>query len=224
MQLPVQKKLGILFWLLALTDIIGISSNQPYLHYIAKPLLMPVLLVLMYVSPAFANGKGLLMTGLVFSWMGDVLLMFDSRHPLFFIFGLVCFLITHIFYIVFFLLIRSPNTSLLRKQPVLIALVLGYGITLVWQLYPRLGDLKLPVIVYAIVICSMLLCSLHAFLKLQRKPAILYTAGAVFFVLSDSLLAVNKFYQPFAFAGALIMITYCAAQYFIVTGYTEQNT
>jgi len=224
MHLPVQKKLGILFWLLALTDIIGISSNQPYLHYIAKPLLMPVLLVLMYVSPALANGKGLLMTGLLFSWMGDVLLMFDSRHPLFFIFGLVCFLITHIFYIIFFLLVRSPDTSLLRKQPVLIALVLGYGITLVWQLYPRLGDLKLPVIVYAIVICSMLLCSLHAFLKLHRKPAILYTTGAVFFVLSDSLLAVNKFYQPFAFAGAFIMITYCAAQYFIVNGYTEQKT
>lgn len=223
MRTPIQKRLSIIFWLLALLDITAISIDQPLAHYFAKPLLIPVLLVLVYVSSSAVNGKGLLMTGLVFSWLGDVLLMFESRHSLFFILGLVCFLTTHIFYIVFFLLIRSANSSLLKKQPILIALVPGYGITLVWQLYPHLGDLKLPVIVYAIVICSMLLCSLHAFSKVNRKTAIFYVAGAAFFVLSDSLLAINKFYQPFAWAGIFIMLTYCAAQYFIVTGYLEQE-
>ncbi len=223
MQQPIQRRLSMVFWLLAALDITAISIDQPVLHYCAKPLLMPVLFILMYVSHNAINGKGLLMTGLVFSWMGDVLLMFESKHSLFFILGLVCFLTTHIFYIVFFLRPRSANPSLLKKQPVLIALVLGYGITLVWQLYPHLGDLKLPVMVYAFVICTMLLCSLHAFLKVNRKASVYYVVGAFSFVLSDSLLAVNKFYQPFAFAGLFIMLTYCAAQYFIVSGYTEQK-
>jgi uncharacterized membrane protein YhhN len=76
--------------------------------------------------------------------------------------------------------------------------------------------------VYAAVICSMLLCSLHIFLKVNKPANLFYLVGAVFFVLSDSLLAINKFYQPFAFAGVFIMLTYCAAQYFIVTGFIKQ--
>jgi uncharacterized membrane protein YhhN len=164
-----------------------------------------------------------LLTGLFFSWLGDVFLLFEYKHALFFIFGLVSFLTTHIFYIVYFLRIQSEKTSMLKKQPVLIALVLAYGITLVWQLYPHLGDLKLPVILYATVICSMLLCSLHIFLKVNKKAAAFYLLGAAAFVISDSLLAINKFYQPFAYAGVLIMLTYCAAQFFIVTGYTQHD-
>jgi uncharacterized membrane protein YhhN len=80
----------------------------------------------------------------------------------------------------------------------------------------------MPVMVYATVICTMLLCSLHIFLKVNKPANILYLLGAALFVLSDSLLAINKFYQPFAFAGILIMLTYCAAQYFIVTGFIKQ--
>jgi uncharacterized membrane protein YhhN len=223
MQQPVQKKLAIAFWLLALLDIAGIAANQQMLQFIAKPLLIPALLLLLLFTKSAVPGKKLLLTGLFFSWLGDVFLLFETKNALFFIFGLASFLTTHIFYIVYFLRIRSDKTSLPKKQPVLIALVLAYGITLVWQLYPHLGNLKLPVMIYATVICSMLLCSLHVFLKVNKKAASFYLMGAVAFVISDSLLAINKFYQPFAYAGIFIMFTYCAAQFFIVTGYTQQN-
>jgi uncharacterized membrane protein YhhN len=223
MKQPVQKIWAIAFWLLAILNIIGIAANMEMLHFIAKPLLMPALLLLLWNTNSTVPGKGLLLTGLFFSWLGDVFLLFEYKNSLFFIFGLASFLTTHIFYIVYFLRVRSANGSLLKKQPVLVALVAGYGITLVWQLYPHLGDLKLPVILYAAVICTMLLCSLHVFKKVNKKAALYYLSGAAAFVLSDSLLAVNKFYQPFAYAGMLIMLTYCAAQYFIVRGYTEQE-
>lgn len=223
MQQPVQKKIAFAFWAFALLDIAGIAFNIEILHFVTKPLLIPTLLLLLFYTKSSAPGKNLLLIGLFFSWMGDVFLLFENKNPLFFIFGLASFLTTHIFYIIYFLRIRSAQPSLLKKQPVLIALVLGYGITLVWQLYAHLGDLKLPVIIYAIVICSMLLCSLHVFLKVNRTSAVYYLAGAAVFVISDSLLAINKFYQPFAFAGLLIMLTYCAAQYFIVRGYAEQD-
>jgi uncharacterized membrane protein YhhN len=91
----------------------------------------------------------------------------------------------------------------------------------VWFLYPHLGDLKIPVMVYAAVICTMLMCSLHIFFKVNPPANVYYLAGAALFVLSDSLLALNKFYQPFAFAGVMIMLTYCAAQYFIVQGFIK---
>ena len=223
MQQPVQKKLTFLFWLLAILDVVGIAANIEILHFVAKPLLVPALLLLVFFTRSAAPGKNLLLTGLFFSWLGDVFLLFEYKHALFFIFGLVSFLTTHIFYIVYFFRIKSNKSSLLKKQPILIALALSYGITLVWQLYPHLSDLKLPVMVYAAVICSMLLASLHIFLKVNRTAAGFYLFGALSFVLSDSLLAINKFYQPFAYAGICIMLTYCAAQFFIVTGYIQQD-
>ena len=223
MQQPLQKKMALAFWVLALVDIAGITANQQMLHFIAKPLLIPALLLLLFFTKSSLYGKNLLFAGLFFSWMGDVFLLFEYKNALFFIFGLASFLTTHIFYIVYFLRIRSANTSLLKKQPVLIALVPAYGVTLVWLLYPHLGDLKLPVTVYAAVICTMLLCSLHIFLKVNRKSARYFLIGASAFVISDSLLAIHKFYQPFAYAGVFIMLTYCAAQYFIVQGFIFQQ-
>ena len=141
---PVQKKLIITFWILALLDIVGIAANIKILHFIAKPLLVPALLLLLFYTNAAVAGKKLLVIGLFFSWMGDVFLLFEYKYALFFIFGLASFLTTHIFYIIYFLRIKSPNPSLLKKRPILIALVLAYGITLVWQLYPHLKNLPDP--------------------------------------------------------------------------------
>lgn len=223
MQQAVQKKMAIAFWLLTLADITGITAGLPLLHFIAKPLLVPALLLLLYFTTSPVEGKSLLLIGLFFSWLGDMFLLFEYANKLFFIFGLASFLTTHIFYIIYFLRIRSAGISLLKKQPLLALLVAAYGISLVWLLYPHLNDLKLPVMAYAAVICTMLLCSLHVFYKVNRMAANYFITGAACFVLSDSLLAINKFYQPFALAGVCIMLTYCAAQFFIVKGYTQQT-
>ena len=224
MKRPIQKKLAIAFWVLALLDITGIAAGIEMLHFIAKPLLIPALFLLLLNTNSTIPGKKLLLTGLFFSWMGDVFLLFEYKYALFFIFGLASFLTTHIFYIIYFLKIRSQRSSLLQTQPLLAILVIAYGSSLVWLLFPHLGELKLPVMVYAAVICTMLICSLHIFHKVNKKAAAYYLSGAAAFVLSDSLLAIDKFYTPFAYAGVCIMLTYCAAQYFIVRGYTEQIT
>lgn len=222
MKHKIQIPFAIIFWIMAVTDVFGIATHIPLLHFVAKPLLIPILLLLLYFSKNTVPHKKLIVTGLFFSWLGDIFLLFDTKNNLFFIFGLVCFLSTHIFYIIYFLKTPSSTVSLLKKQPWLVLLVITYGAVLVWLLYPHLGDLKIAVIIYAAVICTMLLCSLHIFLKVNTPANVFYLAGAAFFVLSDSLLAINKFYQPFAFAGVYIMLTYCAAQYFIVNGFIKQ--
>lgn len=220
---PAQKKMVFIFWAVALLNNIAVAANISMLQMATKPLLIPSLVLLLLSFQSITSGKTLLLFGLFFSWLGDVLLMFDYKNPLFFIVGLGCFLITHILYIIFFLRIKSAQISILKKQPWLALLVIAYGFTLVWFLYPNLKDLKVPVVIYSIVICTMLLCSLHVYYKINRKAARYYLAGAAAFVISDSLLAINKFYQPFAFAGVFIMLTYCAAQYFIVRGFILQQ-
>ena len=218
-----KNKFTIAFLLFTLAELVSIIYPSVILHYIAKPLLIPTLILLLLFSKTIKPGKVLLVTGLFFSWAGDIFLMLESKNALFFIAGLVCFLTTHIFYIIYFLRIQSQQISLLKRQPLLILLVVGYGFSLVWLLFPHLGELKLPVIIYAAVICTMLLCSLHVFTKVKSPDNLFYLVGAIAFVLSDSLLAFNKFYQPFSYAGIFIMLTYCVAQYFIVRGFIGQG-
>ena len=220
---PKKKIIVFIFCIIVIAHLAGTAYNLPLMHFIAKPMLMPALMLLLFFSPSIVAHKKLLLTGLFFSWLGDVLLLFENRHALFFILGLINFLTTHIFYIIYFLKIRPLKISLLKKQPVLILMVLVYGILLVWLLYPYLGNLKLPVVVYAVIICNMLLCSLHIYYRVNSKAASFFIVGATAFVISDSLLAINKFYEPIPYSGILIMLTYCAAQYFIVRGYIEQK-
>lgn len=213
-----------IFCIATIIDLISIATNSQLLHYMVKPLLMPALMVLLWLTVSKVPNKSLLLTGLFFSWLGDILLLFENRHTLFFILGLISFLTTHIFYIIYFLKIRPKQTSLFKKYRFLPALVAMYGITLTWQLFPHLGNLKIPVVVYAAVICCMLLCSMHIYNRVNNNAAICYITGALAFVISDSLLAINKFYTAFPYSGLLIMLTYCAAQYFIVQGYIQHKT
>ena len=219
MQPGTQKKLTIIFWLLALLDIISIIIDLKPAHCVFKILLVPALIILL--NSAEGAGKKILLAGLIFSWLGDGLLLFESSDPLFFIAGLASFLTTHIFYIIYFLRIRSSTASLLKKQPLLILPVIGYAVALVWLLFPHLGALKIPVMAYAGVISAMLICSLYAYGKINNASGNAYLLGAAAFVLSDSLLAINKFYQPIPYAGVFIMLTYCAAQYLIVRGFMK---
>ena len=61
--------------------------------------LVPILLVAVYFSEGFTTKK-VLLTALTFSWIGDVVLLFASKGEIYFILGLVAFLISHVFYIV----------------------------------------------------------------------------------------------------------------------------
>ena len=211
-----------LFWLVTLTDLLGMQLGFTWLHVIAKPLLMPLLIAMLFNSGIAGTQKKWILIGLFFSWLGDLFLLLDSKVTIFFIAGLVSFLITHIFYILYFLSIENSSPSLLKKQPLLIVLTLCYGSALVVLLFPYLGDLKIPVIVYATVICSMLLSSLHIYYKTEKPANLFFFLGAALFVISDSLLAVNKFYQPIPKAGIWIMLSYCSAQYLIVKGVIRQ--
>ena len=153
---------------------------------------------------------------LLFSWAGDVLLMFESSNADFFIFGLVAFLLAHIFYIIFFTLIRK-NEHIPSKWG-FIALVGCYGIFLTDILDPYLGSMKWPVRIYSLVLMLMFYGALLMGFVKKKDSGILITIGAVLFVLSDSLLAINKFYKSFEYAGIAIMATYGIAQLLITLG------
>lgn len=206
-----------LFFLALAVNIIAAESGNQVLQYFSKPLLMPLLMI-WFLSDTIpgATLKKWILFALFFSWAGDVLLMFQDRLSDFFLFGLSAFLLAHVFYIVFFHSIRVREG--IRGQPLLLApVVLYYAGLMIW-LTPWLGEMRMPVRIYGLIISFMLMLALHMIYTRNRKAAKPLITGAVLFVLSDTLLAVDKFYQHFTGAGILIMVTYGLAQYLLVTG------
>jgi uncharacterized membrane protein YhhN len=85
-------------------------------------------------------------------------------------------------------------------------------------LSPYLESLKLPVRIYGVVISFMLLLALHTGSITNKNASLMMIIGAVLFIISDSLLALNKFYASFDYAGIAVMLTYGLAQLFIAEG------
>ena len=183
-----------------------------------KAFLMPALIAAVYFHPDFTSKK-LLLGALIFSWIGDVVLMFQSMNPLFFIGGLIAFLIGHIIYLMLFNKEKRSdmpqNSSFMRIG--FIAIV-AYLIVMLSLLYPHLGSMSLPVTVYALTISAMLATAIMGYSGWESPANAWILRGAILFVMSDSILAFNKFYQPIWLASFFIMITYLAAQYAIVVG------
>jgi len=195
----------------------GLLKNQ-VLDYISKPFI--VVAIAGYFLSETRNitspFKVWIMFALCFSWTGDVLLMFQEKDSSFFLMGLSTFLVAHIFYIIFFHRVRVQEKIKGVAWPAVVV-VIYYG-ALITFLSPYLGDMKLPVRIYGIVISFMLMLALHM-LFLQNKVARKWMVqGAMLFIISDSVLALNKFYQSFEIAGVIIMLTYGLAQLFLIEG------
>jgi uncharacterized membrane protein YhhN len=206
-----------LFRLAVAADLAAIYFQRVDLRYIFKPLIVISLMVWLYQQVKTISGAAMyFMAALLFSLAGDVFLLFEDKNTLFFMAGLGSFLLAHLLYIRAFLMLRKGET--LRVRWFWIIAVGIYGSTLLYMLLPYLGALKLPVAVYAFVLCLMLLSAVHAFSNPYAKPGVICVAGALLFVMSDTMLAINKFYVGFAYAGLAIMLTYAAAQYLLVLG------
>jgi uncharacterized membrane protein YhhN len=208
----------ILLAFLTVINLFAVFIGETLVRYLTKPLLMPVLMVAYLLGHNRKNVfSRILMVGLFFSWLGDIFLMIQNE-GIYFILGLCCFLTTHIQYIVYFLKTKADGKSFLQDRPWLLAIIIVYGGGLLYIVWPGLGELKIPVIVYAVIICTMLSMAWWQYGRLPTQTAILFISGAALFVLSDSILAIGKFVHPFIGDGLVIMATYVAAQVMIVLG------
>ena len=217
------SKVKINYWLLlfAIDSMLELASqlfNWHPLSLFSKPLLMP-LLIGYFVSASGANRsplKKFVVLALVFSWVGDTVLMFQNIDGMYFIIGLVAFLLAHVMYIVGFTKLKNSTTKVERLA--IIVFFLAYSATLVIFLWPGLGNMKAPVMLYALVLTIMGV--LGVIKSTTNHPYI--TFGVLFFVASDSILALNKFLIDVPFNGVLIMGTYIAAQWLIVAGVSKR--
>jgi uncharacterized membrane protein YhhN len=190
--------------------------EQPLLHTLTKPLLMPMLLLYVFSQTHIVIRNKLIFI-LVFAWFGDMFLLVPGNSPLYFQLGLASFLIMQIGYIRLFSSQSSEGNFNLRlwfSWPIIPILI--YVVGFLAFLMPLITvALYIPVGLYAVALGSML----HAaYLRKMDSSYYLILIGATFFVVSDSLLALAKFYFSFPGNSIMIMGTYIPAQLLLTLG------
>lgn len=191
------------------------------IHHVVKPLLMIFLGMYYFFSESPDDRSNFIVLAIIFSFLGDSFLLYERQNELYFILGLLSFLLAHVFYIIVFrqrrIFNKEESVQSVQKARMAFPVILA-ATGLVVVLYPRIGDLRLPVIVYAGVLMFMVLNALFRFQKTSPSSFWMVSAGAVLFMLSDSILAINKFLHPVSHAGVWIMSSYLGGQFLIIRG------
>ena len=138
-------------------EIIGEVYQIKLAVYIFKPLLMPCLLVYLLSQRRFDQPFPFVWgaIALIMSWFGDIFLMLD---PQFFVLGLGSFLMAQVAYIIVYgQAVVASGTKAMRSWTTYLILgcLLAYGIFLIGRILPQLGELLLPVLVYALSLLGM---------------------------------------------------------------------
>ncbi len=205
------KIVTVLFFLVGILDMVGLILDDAGIRSVFKPLIIPTLALVYVFSVKKINWIYIL--ALVFSFLGDVFLLNKSGN--FFLYGLCAFLITHVAYI--FILGKNINkyklkTLLIASIPYL--LTVGFILLIIKN---NLGELLVPVTIYGIVVATFGALAFYNYLEKRNGIALLLFLGAFLFVVSDGVIAVERFLAEHKELelGLSVMGTYIVAQYLI---------
>jgi len=193
----------------AVSDWVGVGERWKSLEYLAKPLAMVALVgVALSLHAEVPGRRPWIVAALLLSLLGDVFLMLprDAFVP-----GLASFLLAHVAYIVAFR-VDGGSVGALGVSAVVVAVVaVAAGRKVIAGVRASDPAVTVPVVVYIAVIAAMVACAL-------ATGNILFGVGAVLFMVSDSLIAWNRFVRPLSWAPLAIIVTYHLAQALLVTG------
>ncbi|MEB0231721.1 lysoplasmalogenase [Undibacterium sp. 10I3] len=197
----------------AAEQITGQTDHLIWLHYAFKPLTTLLIFWVAFGVRHFnVRYRKAILIGILFSLMGDVFLMLPlTLFKSGFLLGLASFLLAHLCFLRAFI----SDTRLVSRP--WIFLVIGMiGVINLIILWPGIpGELRVPVVVYVVCLLCMTSQALARHLVLKTKASKLAMAGGLAFMLSDTLLAYNKFNAPLPHAALLILATYYLALYLI---------
>jgi uncharacterized membrane protein YhhN len=215
------KNFSLFFFLILVAHLFAITfhSDFPFLEWITKPSLLISLGVFFYfeskkVKTLRGSQRALIFAAIIFSCLGDTILLFENM----FVFGLSSFLIAHVCYISAFIQDNQGWIFMKNDRWFWVIPVGLYGIVFMSYLFPHLGVMTIPVCVYSLAILIMFLTVINRWKSVSYDSFWWVLIGAIFFCLSDSLLAINMFVNPFPMSGYLIITTYAVGQFMMILG------
>ncbi|HPW16802.1 MAG TPA: lysoplasmalogenase [Candidatus Aminicenantes bacterium] len=178
-------------------------------HLVTKPLATALIVAVAALAPLPAPPvyKTLVLAGLGFSLLGDAALMFPDR---WFTAGLAAFLAAQCLYILAFRPRPGQPPSAMAFLPFVL-----YGLLMFFLLAPHLGPMKFPVFVYIAAITAMAGLAAARYIDRGGTKPLLAFAGAALFLVSDSVLAYDRFARKVPGARVIVLGTYFPAQLLI---------
>lgn len=206
------RKETFFYFILGAVNIAAGVADIDWLNHLTKPLLMISLGVFYFLKTKdnFTSKDKIMLSALLFSCFGDTFLMFQGQNPNFFLFGLGSFLLAQLAYA--FIFHKESKSQYLKRTPFLLYSVLLFNYLI--NDIPR--DFRIPVGVYTLAITLMGIKAMER--QTNSKSYLFVIIGAITFIASDSLIAINKFAFKIPFSDVWIMATYIIAQYLIVEG------
>jgi uncharacterized membrane protein YhhN len=211
-----------LIWIstiIAIVDWGAVAKRWKPLEYVAKPGVMIALLAWLWSIGGFSGHLQWFAYGLVFSLIGDTFLMLPKKQ---FNAALMTFLIAHVAYSIGF----NDTVPPLNLVSIILAVMVGTTtIRLAREILSGLdasgnSKLRIPVLLYIIVISVMLLSALLTLVRPEWSvgPALLVSAGALLFTISDMILAWNMFVAPLRYEKLTVITSYHIGQILIILG------
>ncbi len=215
----------LIFILIILLNLISQSGFFPELKFFVKPLICLSLAIYLFKNVNMQSGfNRLVLAGLILSLFGDCFLLFAGSDVYFFLYGLISFLFAHIVYSLAFIRDFKNNPDASKYYGHLMLFFMGiFSMSYYTFIRDYLNDFRIPVMAYMFVISVMAILAGYRYRRVNLLSFRMIYLGAIFFVISDSALAFNKFVQPFSSAGFIIMSTYMIAQYLITIGAIERK-
>ena len=212
--------LHLIFAVIVIIELIGRLVGNIALEYPVKPLIMIWMAIYFLLNRHKKSLTVPVMLAFFFSWVGDILLMLSGKNEMFFYAGVGGFFFAQIIYIyIFRSYAESTGAGFVQRRPGYIFLFFLYLAGIYIFLAPGLeGIMKPIIIVYAITLILMSVMALNRNGRVHYRSFILTFAGSLLFVVSDSLIALNKFAFPIPQGGFIIMLSYISAQYLIMRG------
>ncbi len=199
--------------LVVIASIMAIFTKyrHPKFYFFSKPL--PIIILIVFaisLNNVIVPYRNTIILGLLFSLAGDIFLLDKNR---FFTWGLFSFLLAHIAYILAFFTI-----PIYQYHPWLIGVFAIMGLIVLKYLSSTTGKMFLPVLLYIVIIVAMGWSATERALTLRSLGGFITAIGAYSFMVSDTVLSINKFRYSFKSSEALILSTYYFAQWCIVCG------
>lgn len=225
---PRNKKIFLLFFVvITLCDVLASSTGHEQLRWFFKPAVMITLIIFYAIHTLVATRfDRLIIAAFTFSFYGDVLLI-RSDKELFFMIGVLMFMLCHVFYIKAFIPLSYSFSSFFKdaiKKWWILLILTTVGVAVYWSIYTSLGlVLQIAVGLYILIIVTM---SAMAFLRRTYTSIMSYNCGivgAILFMISDAILALDMFAYSIPYEGAIIMLTYAVAQYFLAYAFISES-
>jgi uncharacterized membrane protein YhhN len=218
-----------IIWLILAVLFAGINALAIWkgwrrVEYLTKPAVSLSLISGLAISTGLQGSAFWFGLGLFFSLLGDVILLSPSEKM--FLAGLLVFLLTHICYLIGF---RQQMLAPSAWSLVLISVILLNAVRLLRRIVGSMrargmNRLVYPVIVYGLVISLMLYAAIATLSDHSWNvgAAILVSAGAFLFWISDLILAWNKFVSPLKIGRLVIVAAYQLGQISLIAGVIRQ--